>query len=78
MTPYQLPVSCPDCAGPLHLLNARATGLVSLAILACPACEWEWEVLMRIERHAPMDTPEAREREKNRRRKARQREKVSA
>lgn len=48
---FTLPATCPQCAGPLCLVNARATGTVSLAILACDPCEWEYEVLMRIERH---------------------------
>lgn len=51
MSTFHLPATCPQCAGPLRLLNARATGAVSLAILACDPCEWEFEVLARIERH---------------------------
>ncbi len=50
---FTLPVSCPTCAGTLHLLNTRARpdGLVSLAILECEPCEWEWEILIGIQRH---------------------------
>lgn len=52
LTEFTLPASCPSCAGPLHLLNARATGSVSLAILSCDPCEWEYEISMNIQRHA--------------------------
>lgn len=53
---FTLPITCPDCAGPLTLLNTRATGTVSLAILSCEACRWEYEVSMRIERHTRTDS----------------------
>lgn len=76
--PFGLPVSCPDCGGEVELVNARSTGSVSLAIVICHPCGWEFEVLARIERHGPADTPEARHREHERNRKAAQRIKVSA
>ncbi len=56
MTPFTLPISCPDCAGPLSLLNTRASGTVSLAILSCEPCQWEYEVSMTISRHTRADS----------------------
>lgn len=51
MTAFTLPVSCPECGGPVSLVNSRATGAVSIAILECRPCEWEYEFLARIGRH---------------------------
>lgn len=53
---FLLPVTCPDCSGPLALLNTRASGSVSLAILACDPCQWEYEVSMTISRHTRSDS----------------------
>lgn len=78
MSAFGLPVSCPDCGGEVELVNARATGAVSLAIVSCLPCGWEYEVLARIERHGPADTPAARKRENDRLRQAASRTKVSA
>lgn len=78
MSPFGLPVSCPDCGGEVELVNARSTGTVSLAIVTCLPCGWEYEVLARIERHGPADTRVARQREHERVRRAASRAKVSA
>jgi hypothetical protein len=53
---FLLPVTCPDCAGPVSLLNTRASGPVSLAIVVCAACQWEYEVSMTISRHTRSDS----------------------
>lgn len=44
-------VTCPTCAGELSLINAKSSGLLSIAILECPTCEREWEVTGRIVAH---------------------------
>lgn len=66
MTHFGLPASCPDCGGELQLLNAHSRGAVSLAILLCQPCAWEFEVLMRLTRHGrSADHKERAQAEKN-------------
>lgn len=71
MTHFGLPASCPDCGGELQLLNSRSRGTVSLAILLCQPCAWEFEVLMRIEKHGrSVEHQERVQAEKNRQKSA--------
>ena len=51
MTTYCLPISCPTCAGPVDLLNATSNGLLSIAVVVCEPCEWEYEITMRLTPH---------------------------
>lgn len=49
---FTLPCSCPECGGPLVLVNSRATGATSVAILECAPCHWQYEMFARLHRHA--------------------------
>ena len=49
---FTLPCSCPECGGPLLLVNSRADGATSVAILECGPCHWQFEVHMTLNRHA--------------------------
>ena len=72
------PVTCPLCAGPLLLLNSRASGTHSVAILECDPCEKEFEFTGCLRFHAPSQKAVAREMQSRRRSKARARERVNA
>lgn len=52
MTAFTLPCTCPECGGPLVLVNSRATGATSVAILECDPCHWQYEVYCTLNRHA--------------------------
>lgn len=45
MSPFGVPITCATCGGALGLVNGRSNGLLSVAILECPACEREWEMV---------------------------------
>lgn len=72
------PLTCPLCAGPLLLLNSRASCSHSVAILECDPCEKEWEFTGCLRFHAPSQKAVEREVEGRRRSKARARERVNA
>ncbi len=78
MSAFALSVNCPNCSGPFLLVNAHSNGLLSVAILECPACEREWEVTARIVPHGPSRAAAARVQAVKRAGKARAREKVPA
>lgn len=53
MSTFCQAITCPRCDGDLSLINARSNGLLSVAILECPACQREWEVTGRMQPHGP-------------------------
>lgn len=78
MTTFQLPVSCPTCAGPVHLLNAHSNGSLSIAIVVCDPCRKEWEITSRMSFHGRSAAAVAADAEAKRDAKRRSRELVSA
>ncbi len=78
MSAFAVAINCPKCSGPFSLVNAHSTGLLSVAILECLACESEWEVTARIVPHGPSRAAVARAQAVKRAGKAREREKVLA
>lgn len=71
MTAFTLPCSCPDCGGTLVLVNSRATGATSVAILECTPCTWQYEVWMTLSRHARTEAWKDHDRELRRESKRR-------
>lgn len=82
MTLFGQPVHCPQCAGPLRLLNSRANerGTHSVAVLECDPCEKEWEFTACLRYHAMSQGAAARRAAAKgaARDRARARERVSA
>lgn len=76
MSTFCQSVTCPRCDGDLSLVNARSSGLLSVAILECPACQREWEVTGRIVAHG--QSRAAIERAEQAKREAKRRTRVMA
>lgn len=83
-TVFCQPVTCVYCAGPLTLLNSRASekGTHSVAILECEPCEKEFEFTACLRYHAVSARAAARQAaakgEARDRARAKKREMVSA
>ncbi len=69
--PFQLPMACFRCAGPLDIVNGTSNGALSIAILECPACDRQYELSMRLHDHQDPDRRRRAERRKEERKKAR-------
>jgi uncharacterized protein YbaR (Trm112 family) len=54
---FGCPVTCPQCAGPLDLLNGTANGIYSVSILRCEPCKREYEIRAYLR---PLAVPTAR------------------
>lgn len=54
MTPYALGISCPRDGAAVAYVNGTANGELSVAVVECSACRWQWEVTARIALHAPL------------------------
>ncbi len=53
--PFQLPMACFRCAGPLDIVNGTSNGTLSIAILECPRCDRQYELSMRLHEHEDPD-----------------------
>jgi len=78
VTTYGLPIACPTCAGPVDLLNSHSNGRLSIAVVVCEPCEWEFEVTMRLTPHGRSQAHQNRAAQSKQESKRRAREMVSA
>ncbi len=71
--PFQLPMACFRCAGPLDIVNGTTNGALSIAILECLGCDRQYELSMRLNDHQDPDRRRRAERRKEERRAERER-----